>query len=151
MGNMSHLVNRCEDTPRTDLVASAARLASARGFAEYQSRIVDHADGEASRLNIDLLFLAEESVLVFEDTHRLLTRIANGNATTRRQDPFDTSTSTHSIAVSRGVTPGSSKRVALALAMQVLVLALVSAAVLEIVDPAPMNVFASSAPPLEGP
>ena len=63
-----------DSTPlaKLDLAASAARVASARGFAEFQARLVEGAAGRIDDLNVDLLFLAQESVLVFEETHRLL-------------------------------------------------------------------------------
>ncbi len=61
-----------------DLTVSAARVAFAREFAGFQARMVDRAVGRIDDLNVDLLFLAQESILVFEETHRLVAAAAAG-------------------------------------------------------------------------
>ncbi len=55
-----------------DLAASTASIAFAREFAALQAVVVHRTVGRSDDLSVDLLFLAQESVLVFEETHRLV-------------------------------------------------------------------------------
>ena len=64
---------------KIDLAASTASIAFAREFAALQAGVVHRTVGRSDDLSVDLLFLAQESVLVFEETHRLVSANAADN------------------------------------------------------------------------